>query len=227
MSKLTTELLNYENVVLKIIQEYLNKNRFFTIEKIIPHINVRLKEFSINLNYVGIREILKSLIKKKQILERSKLTKEEILDNENRERIFQFIHENPGVYFNTIAEELNLSNYILAWHLKILSKFNYIRSKQIDNHEVFFDVHIPSDNDYVLYFISKKKVKNIIEYLEKNQEGYSKTQISKNIGMHSTTVNKYLEKLENFGLVSKKSFSSKTLYFLNLAHFQNILKKFK
>ena len=106
-------------------------NRYFTLEDIVPFINVRIKKFSINLNYVGIREILRSLIKKKQILERSKLTREEILDNHNRREIFTFINENPGVYFNQIANKLNLSNYILAWHIKILLKFNYIRSKYV------------------------------------------------------------------------------------------------
>ena len=92
--------------MLNIIQEYLNKNRCFTIDNIIPFINVGLKKYSNSINYAGIREILKSLIKKKQIVEGSKLIKEEILNNENRKKIFSYICNNPGVFFYRIAKVL-------------------------------------------------------------------------------------------------------------------------
>ncbi len=211
--------------MLQIIQEYLNKNRYFIFEKIIPYINVRVKKYSININYAGIREILKSLIKKKQILEKSKLTKEDVLDNNNRKRIHEFIIENPGVYFNQIAKKLNLSNYILAWHLKILLKFSYIRSKEIDKHEVFFSAELSTEKDGLLSFITKEKVKKLIDYLKYNQEGCSKTQVSKELHMHFSTVNKYLEKLDEFGIIVKKRFSSKTLFFLSKKYYKEIEEK--
>ena len=126
---MTEYIIQHEDVVFEITQEYLNKNRCFNLENIIPYINVRLKKFSISLNYEGIREILKSLIKKKLILERSKLTKNDILNNTNRKKIYDFITNNPGVYFNRIARELDLSNYILAWHIKILMKFEIAQAQ--------------------------------------------------------------------------------------------------
>ena len=121
--KISEQVLQYEEAVLFIVQEYLNKNRYFTIDDIIPFINSRLRELSINLNFSGIKEVLKSLIKKKLIFERSKLSKNQILNNENRKMINDYIRKNPGVYFNQIAKNLNLSNYLLGWHLKILLKF--------------------------------------------------------------------------------------------------------
>ena len=210
-------LLKHEQIVLSIVQEYLNKNRCFTIDDIVPYINFRIKKFSENIDQAGIKEILKSLVKKKQILEGSKLVKEDVLNNDNRRKIFNFICKNPGVYFNRIAEELDLSNYILAWHIKMLLKFNYIRSKVIEKHEVFFnaDFQVDSEKEQVLFFISKQKVRKIIDYLNYNPEGCSKTRISKELGMHSTTIDRYMNKLEKYGILQKKRLSNKTLYFIN------------
>jgi len=53
--KITEQILQYEEAVLFIVQEYLNKNRYFTVDDIIPFINSRLRELSINLNFSGIK----------------------------------------------------------------------------------------------------------------------------------------------------------------------------
>ncbi len=222
---LAENILKHEQKVLFIVQEYLNKNRFFMIDDIIPFINVRLKEFSINLNQVGIRKILKSLIKKKMILEKSKFIRDDVLNNENRKKIYNFIQRSPGIYFNAIAKNLHLSNYILAWHIKTLINFIFIRSKNIDKHEVFFDFNLKSDNDEILAFLSKEKSKKIIMYLMKHQDGFSKTHLSRELKMHSTTVSNYVEKLEENGILLKKKLSNKTLYFLNERYYYEILRK--
>ena len=207
-----------------IVKEYLNNNRCFTINDIVPFINVRLKKFSINLNYAGIREILKKLINKKFIFEGSKLFKDDVLVNENREKIYEFIKNHPGVYFNRIARELKLSNYILAWHLKILLRFEFIRNKTIHNHETFFNFEMPIKYDDILFFISKEKVEKIIKYLLDFQEGVSKTKISKELKMHSSTVTKYLTTLENMKIINSKKLSNKTIFFLNERYYYEVLR---
>jgi len=213
--KITEQILQSENAVLFIVQEYLNKNRYFTVDDIIPFINSRLRELSINLNFSGIKEVLKSLIKKKLIFERSKLSKDQILNNENRKMISDYIRKNPGVYFNQIAKNLNLSNYLLGWHLKILLKFNFIRNKIIDKHDVFFNINLEENYDELYYFASKEKPRLIIEYLLENPEGATKTRLSRELTMHSTTISKYLKRLEKLNLLQKKKSSIKTIYFLN------------
>jgi predicted transcriptional regulator len=226
-NKITEELLIHEEKVIFIIKEYLNKNRCFKINDIIPFINTRLKKFSVNLNYSGIREVLKSLVKKKLIFEGSKLIKDDVLNNENRKKIYEFIQHHPGVYFNRIAKQLNLSNYILAWHLKMLMKFELIRSKYIENHEAFFDINVPGVNDYILFSISKEKVEKIIEYLLYYQEGASKTKLSRDLNMHTSTVSKYLKTLEKSKLVKNKKLSRKINYTLDEKRYHKILREKK
>ncbi len=221
---MSKNVLQHEEPVLFIVQEYLNKNRFFTFEDIVPYIQVRLKELKIILNQNGINEVLKSLVRKSLIIERSKFTRNEVLENENRKRIFDYICLNPGVYFNQIGQKLNISNYILSWHLKILINFRYIRSSSIENHEVFFNSTVNDEKDELMAFISKSKSKNILDFLEEHQEGASKTQLSKALSMHSTTVSKYVEKLEKFGLILALKKPNYVLYVLNDKLYYQIVK---
>ena len=158
------------------------------------------------------------------IFERSKLTKNQILNNENREKIYTYICENPGVYFYQIAKTLKLSNYILGWHIKMLLKFNFIRSKEIDNHEVFFDINLGDDYDELYYFISKEKSKIIINFLIENPEGTTKTRISRELKIHPKTASKYIKSLEVLNLLLKKKETKKTLYFLNEPFYLQVSK---
>ena len=132
-------IANSEQTVLNIINEYLDKNRFFSANDIIPFISSRLAKSGINLNINGIRTVLKSLVEKNVIVEGSKLTRDEILTNLNRNKIYEYIQKNPGINFNKIVSSLNLNIPVVEWHLNILIKFNFIIKEKIDNLDVYFD----------------------------------------------------------------------------------------
>ncbi len=172
-----------------------------------------------NININGIRTILKSLIEKNFIVEGSKLTKNDILLNFNRKKIYNYIQKNPGVYFYNIVSNLDLNIPVVEWHLNILIKFMYICKEKIENKEVYFDVNVKSEERMIIYLISKDKCKEIINFLKEHQEGTTRTQISEQLNMHSTTVAKYTDKLLENGILSKKSLANKTLYFLNTENY--------
>ncbi|MFW9825397.1 MAG: hypothetical protein ACFFE4_20820 [Candidatus Thorarchaeota archaeon] len=209
------ELSKQEEVVLSTVREYLNKNRYFNINEILPFIHARFKLASININLRGIEEILRGLLKKKLLIEGSKLTKDDILKNKKRKHIYLFIVKNPGTYFNKIVKSLGMSNHIVIWHLSMLLKFNYIKSEMIDNHQIFFEVKFNLKNVKVNYFTSKEKSKLIINYLKNNDIGITKTKLSSDLNIHINTAKKYLDFLENFNVITRKNLSNKILYFLN------------
>ncbi|MFX1325193.1 MAG: hypothetical protein ACFE8N_09555 [Promethearchaeota archaeon] len=185
------------------------------MEKILSFINARFRMGGIDINNRGIEEALKSLVNKNLIVEGSKLNSYEILSNEKRKAIYEFIVKNPGTYFNKIVKNLNISNHVVVWHLNMLLKFEYIRKETIEKHEIYFDVNFDLDKSERVYFASKEKSRLIIEHLKKNDTGITKTNISKDLKIHINTVAKYLNLLEKFDLLVKKEFSNKTLYFLN------------
>ncbi|TFG11137.1 MAG: HTH domain-containing protein [Promethearchaeota archaeon] len=219
----TLNIISEEQLlVLNIIQEYLNKNRTFNKIEIVPFINAKIAKKKINISYNGIYEILKSLVEKNIIVEGSKLIKYDIFSNVNRKKIYEFITKNPGVHFNKLVKSLNISVFSVEWHLNILLKFDLIRKVKIEKYEAYFDSKLDSKNDEILHIISREKCKRIIQYLKQNNEGYSKNYLSNELNIHSNTISKYIEKLEEFGLLLKKELSNMTLYFLNEDHFADL-----
>lgn len=211
-----SSLETQEEIVLNVVQEYLDKNRNFNMNRILPFINARFRNTTINVNNEGISRILKSLLEKKLILEGSKLTKFEILSIPKRKRIFEFVLKNPGTYHREIAQELRFANHVITWHLKMLVKFNFIKKTPIENKEIYY--HYDLDFKYAIryYYLRHKKIKIIINYLKPLNNEVSKTNISKNTGIHITTTGKYLKILESLNILVKKEKSNKKVYSLNL-----------
>ncbi|MBN1803214.1 MAG: HTH domain-containing protein [Candidatus Lokiarchaeota archaeon] len=214
MIKTVVQLSSNERIVLQAVQEYLNKNRHLNIGKLVPFITSRFKLASVNINKDGIKINLKSLLQKNLIVEGSKLTHYEILENPKRKLIYDYIVGNPGAYLNKIVDDLGVSNHVAIWHLRTLMEFKFVKRKTINNHEVYFDARVDFEIAKARFLTLKKKSKEIIEFLLDNDLGSTKTQMSKELGMHSNTINKYISALEEIGLVVKKELGSKTLYFI-------------
>jgi len=211
-----------EHIVFELVQEYLERNRYFDKEKIFPYISSRIAKNNCNLNNNGIRDTLNSLEKKNLVVEGSKLTKENLLFNSNRRAIYNFVIDNPGVYSNKIANNLKLSVFSVDWHLNMLLKFNIIKKERIDNRNVYFDSNFKSESTELIHLISRDKCRKILEFIELYNEGCTKYKLSKELGMHPTTITKYILKIEDFGLLFKKKLPNKTLYFLNEEYYNEL-----
>jgi len=217
-------VINGEEMVINIIQEYFSKNRYLNINKIVPFISSRIAKSSANINEQGIRQILQSLVKRNVIVKKTKFTREDVLLNSNRRLIYEHILKNPGIHFNKIYKDLHLNIPVAEWHLNMLTKFNYIQKEKIDNYEAYFDEIINPEYFKILHLISRDKGSKIIEFLKDNQEGYTKTFLSEELKMHINTVKKYIETFEVSGLIQKKDLFNKTLYFLNENQLNDLIK---
>lgn len=211
---LSPQLLMEEQMVLDLVQEYIEQNRYFKANEIVSFISSRFAKNSTNINVKGIKSILHSLVKKNMIIDGSKLTRETVLSNRNRKRINEYIMQNPGVYFFKIAKALKLNNPVVEWHLNVLLNFQCIRKDKINGQEIYFTTNEDQELDEVIHLVRKEKSKKIIESFLNDNEGITKTRLSKELGMHPKTIKKYIERLEKLGILEKKKTTNKTLYFL-------------
>ena len=56
-----------EVLILNVVEEYLNKNRYFDMSEILPFIVSRFRIASVDINIRRIEEILRMLVKKKLV----------------------------------------------------------------------------------------------------------------------------------------------------------------
>lgn len=204
-----------ESQILTLVEEFLNKNRVCYKPDLVSFIKNRNFQEDNGLNHKGIKHILDSLVAKHMIVEGSKVTRKTILSNLNRSSIYEEIMNNPGMYLNKLSKNLGLSISLTNWHLNILLRFNMIRKQESNNQIAYFDSELPSENDYILQVISRAKCSEIIEFLKLNSNGCTQSQIVKTLRMHHTTVNKYLEILNDNQLTNLKTVNKKSFYYLN------------
>jgi len=217
------EINGEEISVFTLILEFLNQNRVFSKEKAAEYIKSRYNKANGNLNQNGIKLVINSLIEKNIIVEGSKLTRNEILQNSNRKQIYDFIIKNPGIYRNKLARKLDLSTYLIKWHVSMLIKFNLIRELKLSNNIAYFDSSKRQENDLILHTISKDKCVRIINFLKINTEGKSKNQISKALNMHFNTTSKYLNKMDKFNLLERKKFNNTEYISLINKNFEQLI----
>lgn len=216
-------VMQHEELVYNTLLEYLNKNRSMNLTEVVPFLSSRLSKASVNINNEGIVKILKNLIKKRLVVEGSMLVKEEILDIPKRKKIYDYIMDNPGVYFNTIKKKLKLSSHLVLWHLNMLTEFGYINKVNVHNHELYFDVKLNPYEVKVNYFFSHEKSGKMLEYLSLNTYGISKTKLSTELGFHINTITKYLDSLEVLRIIYREKHHKQVLYFINEDFLQEIL----
>ena len=207
----------FEDIVLEYVIEYLNKNRYIELEILIPFIKSRITKEKLNLNEEGISKILKSLFRQNLIAEGSKLTKDEVLKNPPiRIKIYNYIKENPGIYYSKIIKQFKLGNHSATWHLEMLVRFDLIKEMKIEKNRVYYESSFDKKDIEKAYYLSNEKIISIIEYFDTNStKGHNISKISKNLDMHFNTIKKYLNKLEELNIIQKRTISNKTLFFKN------------
>lgn len=219
------ELTLREREILHIVQDYLDESRPLVLHDALNYLNSRISKEDLNVNSVGAFKILRSLEIKGLIKEGSTLTRNDILENENRKRIYDFITDNPGVYSNQIVKELNISRYTVDWHITKLLEFNFIEKYQINNFEVYADVNTPKHIVRISHFILKHKSGRILELLLKEETGLSIYKLSKLLNIHYKTIEKYIKQFMEYNFVEKiQSSSSSFIYSLN-GKYSNLLRK--
>ncbi len=208
-------LSDEEEKVYDAIQHYIDYNRVFNCEKLIPFISNAFSRSSININEKGIRNILENLEKKKIVIQGSKLTNAIVLQNPNRRIIYKFIKNNPGFYLHRLVKTLELPNHVISWHLDMLLKFGYIKKVIIENHEVYFHPSVVRTNYQVLYALSKVKTQKILSIMYKNSKPLTKTSMAKELGFHYNTITKYIELLKELNIITEEKLAHKTIYQLS------------
>jgi predicted transcriptional regulator len=71
-----------------------------------------------------------------------RIKKDRVLDHFTRGQIFGFIKANPGTHYIAIQEHLELQNGVLAYHLKVLEREEYITSERDSIYKRFYPRHM-------------------------------------------------------------------------------------
>ena len=211
-----------EMSVYNAIKKYLEQNKFFKMGDILNYLVYGEKK-TLNLNKAKIQKILRSLIRKGLVIPRSKFTKSEVLNNQIRKKIYDFINQNPGTHFYEILNHLELGRNQTLWHLNMLTKFLYIKTFKIGNRDIYFDFNVDSFYFEICYYLRNEKVCKIIDILKENEKGLKLTELSNISNMHYNTSKKYIEILKNLNLISEIEGYQNNIFQFNQNYYDKII----
>ncbi len=151
-----------------------------------------------------------------------RLTLQEVLDNENRDKIIDLILKNPGIHFNELLRKTGLSPGNLVWHLDILETYKIIKKKRFEH----FLIYIPYYQKNPISNLDLKLQKSeltlkVLEMIEK-EPGIWNNSITKKMKINRKTIQYHIKKLSDLGLIySDKIGSKKKLYLKNNSDYFN------
>lgn len=211
-----------ESVVLELVREYLTKKTFFSIREIISFINNRVR-YNPNINENRIELVLKDLIKRRVIIPGTKLMKNNIIEHPIRNEIFNFIKKNPS-NINEIMKVLKIGSNQALWHLSCLEKFQFVRSKQINNHRMFFKFDSNPKIDPFYYYLKKNIVQDIIEFMRIENKALKITEIADGLKKNHSTIKKYIDILIDLKLIKTEKQKNRNIFKLDLRKYFNVRK---
>jgi DNA-binding MarR family transcriptional regulator/predicted GH43/DUF377 family glycosyl hydrolase len=142
----------------------------------------------------------------------SRLKKDELLDQDTRSLIYQYIISNPGDNFNRIKEKLNLNNGTLTYHLQTLEREEYIKSMRDGIYKRFYPVEVKVQrvNGFGVRSVQGQVIMHLI-----NNPGLTQKEICTALGISQQVVSYHLKLMKETGHVRAKRQGKTNRYFVN------------
>jgi predicted transcriptional regulator len=125
-------------------------------------------------------------------------------DQDNTEKILQFIKQNPGCHLRQIKRELKISMGTLQYHLNLLEKNGKITSDKHSLHRYYFPIGLFQDNEKnVLKILNKETERDILMFIIERKNP-TQTEIVDAIQISAPSVNWHISNLIQLGLLREE-----------------------
>jgi predicted transcriptional regulator len=171
-----------------------------------------------------INKAIYNLILKKIIVPKRKIVKTQVLANDNRDKIYNYILNNPGAHLREIRDGLDLQPHLANLHLKVLEDFEFIYQRKYLKYRVYFPSLFDAENEApILALKNEKAVKIFMEILNKKEVSINELKDHFSEIISPQMVDYHLEPLIESNLISNIQKNGIELYTVN----QPILNKIK
>ena len=135
----------------------------------------------------------------------SRITNGQVLKQDTRKNIYEYIASNPGVYFSSVMKDLKLKNGVTSYHLEMLEREGYVKSKYIGLYRRLY-VNGASTQE-----VPQSKIRREIIQIIVDNPGISQTEIASSLGVSNQVVNYHIGILgkANFIKIVKDGFRTK------------------
>ena len=204
--------------ILDVASKLAGANKLITTESL-----YRISKQNLADSREDISAAIYDLVLKKYIVIGSKITINQVLLNEKRFRIHEYISQNPGCHLNEIKAFINLKGQLVKWHLAILEKFDFIFSVPYLKYLTFF----PKEFDRTLtvpYLTLKNANANTIFSTLWANPGLTLSDLRPLIPLDLPTLKYHLQKLVESKIIEIQEVNEHSYYFFNSQILKNLQK---
>ncbi|MCF2140152.1 MAG: winged helix-turn-helix transcriptional regulator [Candidatus Lokiarchaeota archaeon] len=172
-------------------------------ENFLPNLSVKSIFFIVSLLIIALSTIfsadeavnwLENRINENKGIHR--LSCKDILSNENRQRLLSTIANEPGIHFNALKRQLNLSAGQMTWHLEILEQYGLIKKAYEGQFCLFFLRDQIPKNLNIMIKIDKSVMTRTILNLIDEKPGITASEIAQKTGLRRNSVKYHVDKLQ-------------------------------
>ncbi|MBN2154627.1 MAG: winged helix-turn-helix transcriptional regulator [Candidatus Lokiarchaeota archaeon] len=206
------------DIFLSVFAPVLNTTPFILIGSIVGVVIISL---TILMSKAEYREYVRNRIIRQPM--KYTLSIDDVLENENRSKIIDLIIDSPGIHFNELLRQTELSPGNLVWHLDVLETYRIIGKKNVGQYLIYFPYYEHNPMSNINIKLSKSDTTlQILSLIEENPGTYA-NEIADKLDLDHKTVKYHIEKLKENELIEDKKIGRKKLLYPHL----NINKLYK
>jgi predicted transcriptional regulator/uncharacterized protein YegL len=141
----------------------------------------------------------------------TRLREDDLLKQENRKKIYEYIMNNPGDHFRAIQRAVELEVGTLSHHLNILEKEQLIISEQDGNNRLFWVAGVKRDTGKIRL---SRIQENILKQIQE-EPGITQVQIARKVGVSRKVVFYHVKFLANAEMVMEEKVKRRAHYYPN------------
>jgi predicted transcriptional regulator len=137
--------------------------------------------------------------------------KEEILENENRRKIYAVIEGSPGIHLRELQRVLNMPLTTMEYHLSYMSRKKIIYSETDTHYKRYYAKPLDDEDKKVISALRQKRLREIVLLILSN--GKAKYQFMADyLKVPHSTLSFYLKYLVDNGILLKEKVGYETIY---------------
>lgn len=191
------ELSSLQKKILEMAQKLRSKNKFIDMLTLFEACCKELPNPEPEID-----QAIRDLHRMKYFVSGKKLSRDDILTNEKRSKIYDYILANPGVHEREIKITFELGSYMAYRHLTLLENFGFIRKKPYQNKVAYFPMDFDEAQEQNVLLLRNESSKKVYECIQSN-EGLRLTDLNEILQVPFSSLQFHLDRLTEGGLIKK------------------------
>ena len=173
----------------------------------------------------AIHAAIRGLLSKNILFDGAAMTKDDVLVNETRHRVFETICLHPGIHFSTIRGLVNTDSRSLLVHLSVLERFGFVRLEHVNTNKACYEASLPRDLDIFFYYMQNDHARCIFKAIVDNQPvGMDELNAILKDSMSSQVLARRVKILMDHKLISGKYEGNKLVSLAIPSKYKNLIK---